>query len=324
MITASGKQGRCSDMSNDNKSENLNNAPDLTLIIPTYNCEAFLSETLGSVLPELPDSCELIVVDDGSDDDTPRMLEAYANSCKDRGNIRIAYRPHGGASAARNAGLDLAHGRYIAFMDCDDLLREGFFEESLRLIDSDADMYIFGFERVDKAWEPGSEEISYSRLKSRAYESASEFADEYIRTRALLVYSACNKFYKRSIVEDNKIRFKEGLVFGEDRLFNYDYIPCCKGIETSEILMFRYMQRSDKSATTRYMPDYFKTALMLHQAKMNCFLPLAADASEDEKDEFERYDIMTEIRRAKERFEAHPEEAEESLPLIEKVLEELD
>lgn len=93
----------------------------LSVIVPTYNCEAWADECLDSVLRQLPENAELIVVDDGSQDATPRLLAAYENTRK---NLRIVYRPHLGASAARNAGLEAARGEFVAFLDCAQKCRE--------------------------------------------------------------------------------------------------------------------------------------------------------------------------------------------------------
>ena len=80
-------------------------SPRLSVILPTYNCEAFLTQTLENVLLQLTEDCELIVVDDGSTDDTSRILKDYEGL---RENIRIVCNEHSGASGARNKGLELA------------------------------------------------------------------------------------------------------------------------------------------------------------------------------------------------------------------------
>lgn len=95
----------------------------LSIIVPAYNCEAYLDECLESVTSQLPPDCELIVVDDGSQDSTPRKLAAL-DGVQD--NLCILLREHGGASAARNAGLAAANGEFIAFLDCDDRMCPGF------------------------------------------------------------------------------------------------------------------------------------------------------------------------------------------------------
>ena len=164
----------------------------LSLIIPSYNCAENLDDTLMSVLSQLPDDCELIVVDDGSSDDTPGMLRKYADEYS---GLRIALKENGGVSTARNTGLDMAGGEWIAFTDCDYILKEGFFERALPVTDTAADLCIFSYERVELM---GDEElVAPLMLADRTYNTASDFADDYVRTRHLLIYSACNKFYRK-------------------------------------------------------------------------------------------------------------------------------
>ena len=287
----------------------------LSLIIPSYNCAEYLDETLMSVLSQLPDDCELIVVDDGSSDAAPDILSRYA---AEYGGLRIALKENGGVSTARNTGLDMAGGEWVAFMDCDDILKEGFFEKALPFTNTAADLCIFSYERVELMGE--EELVAPLMLADRTYNTASDFADDYVRTRHLLVYSACNKFYRKEIIDKNGIRFREGLSFGEDRLFNYTYLRYCGSVITSSIRMFRYMQRNPESASKRSFPDYFNTIMMLHNAKMDCFLELSGGTTGAEKRAFVGYDLSTEMGRMIDRFSDYPEEKEENLPKINRFL----
>ena len=245
----------------------------LSLIIPTYNGIAYLDETIQSVLPQLTDDEELIIVDDGSGDGTAERLEQYDRSTPE--NVKILLREHAGVSAARNAGLDAASGGWVTFMDGDDCLMDGFFQDRRAVMERDADLYIFSFQRVemvpDETGDGFREVVAPLTVADRFYEKAADYADHYIRDRHLLVYSACNKFYRKSLLDEHRIRFREDMAFGEDRMFNYDYLKCCGSIVTSRLCMFRYMQRNADSASRRDFPDYFDTVMKLHQAKVECF-----------------------------------------------------
>jgi glycosyltransferase involved in cell wall biosynthesis len=293
----------------------MSKKPVVSLIIPTYNCAGFLDETMGSVLDQLPEDCELVVVDDGSTDETPELLREYE---KTYDKLKISLQPHGGVSAARNAGLDLAEGEWIAFMDCDDMLKADFFENAMPLPDDETDLYIFSFERVELL---GAEElVSPLMVCDRVFDTVSDFADAYVRSRHLLIYSACNKFFRKSILDENGIRFRNGMSFGEDRLFNYDYLVHCGRVRTSSVRMFRYIQRNPESASKRSFPDYYDTIIMLHNAKMECFLKLSKGTTQSEKRAFKGYDISNEVSRMIDRFDEHPNEKEENLPKINRLL----
>ena len=308
------------DLANKEKSEagdlfiNIYNMPVLSIIIPAYNCEKFIAQCLDSVLAQLPEDCELIVVDDGSTDDTSRILKDYEGL---RENIRIVCNEHSGASGARNKGLELARGEYVTFLDCDDCMTDGFLAKSRELFEKQAGLYIFGIERAYL-----SGDSDFWTVENRIYDNASEFADEYIRKRHLLVYSNCNKFYQRRIIEASKLRFDETVDFGEDRLFNYRYLTLLdeKTIITSEMIMLKYIQRDGDSMSTRHIPGYFQMVYRLHKIKMQCFFDLSKDVTEDERLDFEAYDISREIEKTIDRFEAHPEERAENLPDINQLI----
>lgn len=298
------------------KSEDFDaRTPLVSIILPTWNCEEYLEEALLSVLSQLPEDNELIVVDDGSTDTTVQKLAELDGK---RPNIRITFRKHAGASAARNSGLDMARGKYVSFLDCDDVLRDDFLKDSRPLLSRDAALYIFGIERV-----PLDGESEFWRVKDRVYESVSDFADEYVRIRKLLIYSNCNKFYRRDILVRNGIRFDETLDFGEDRLFNYRFLSCCQGeghIVTSAQISIRYMQRGYASLSTRYVPNYFRRVMLLHEEKMKCFQKLAGGVSDEEFFDFEACDLSREIENTLARFEEHSEEKTENLPEINRLL----
>ncbi|MER2234788.1 MAG: glycosyltransferase [Candidatus Limivicinus sp.] len=285
----------------------------LSIIIPAFNCREYLDEGLQSILCQLPSDCELIVVDDGSDDGTKELLAGYEGA---QDNVHVLYREHGGASAARNAGLDAAAGEYVTFMDCDDCMRDGFLRDSLPLLEEGTDLYIFGIERVLLS---GVRELW--TVRDKVYPDVSAFADEYIRIRQLMVYSNCNKFYRRSVIEEQYLRFDEGMSFGEDRMFNFRFLSCCRGrILTSALIMFHYIQRSVGSMSSKHIPGYFSCVSRLHEAKMDCILPLSTGTTEEEKLDFIAYDVSREIERTLARFEEHPEEKEENLPAINRIV----
>lgn len=282
--------------------------PLLSIVIPTYNCADYLDECLHSVLDQLPEDCELVVVDDGSTDGTADLLASYeaASGC-----LKVLYNEHKGASGARNSGLDAASGAYVAFVDCDDMLKPGFLAESRYLLEQDIDLCIFGIERIHI---DGNSE--FWTVSDADYPNASAFADEYICNRHLLVYSGCNKFYRKAIIDELGLRFDETTDFGEDRLFNYAFIKKCKRIVTSSTIMLAYLQRIMDSLSSKHVDGYYERAMSLHEAKMNCFLGLSQGTTEDQKLDFLAYDLSREIEMTIERFSAHPEERDESLPLI--------
>ena len=280
----------------------------LSIIVPAYNCAPYLSECLHSILDQLPEDCELIVVDDGSTDETPIILKALAGT---QPNLQISFCAHTGVSGARNTGLSLASGRYAAFLDCDDRLRPGILKTVRPQLEAEADLYIFGIERI--FLNGGHEDWT---LEDRTYSDVSDFADEYIRTRRQLLYSICNKFYRRSIIEKLTLRFDENITFGEDRLFNFRYLSECRRIITSGQMLYQYIQRSADSLSAAYVPDYFGKILALHEAKVQCFSALSKGTTLEERRAFAAKDIASEVITTVRRFPDHPKEEAENLPHV--------
>lgn len=203
----------------------------------------------------------------------------------------------------------------MTFIDCDDRLQEGFLAHSLPMLSRDADLYIFGIERI-----PLSGIREYWTVQDRVYPDASAFADEYVRIRQLLIYSNCNKFYRMHVIDQMGLRFTEDIAFGEDRLFNFQYLTACGGVVTSSEIMLQYIQRGDQSMSSRHISAYFSLVRSLHEAKMDCILRLSRGTTETEKLDFIAYDVSREIEKTLERFARHPEEKEENLPAINRII----
>lgn len=114
----------------------------VSVIIPTYNRSAFLKEAVESVLAQSAGADEVIVVDDGSTDETPRVLEAFGPS------VRSLRRENSGVSAARNAGIEAARGEWLAFLDSDDLWRPRKLEKQLAYLSVRPDIRICQVEEI--------------------------------------------------------------------------------------------------------------------------------------------------------------------------------
>ena len=283
----------------------------VTFIVPTYNCEDYVEEVVNSITGQMNTDDELILVDDGSSDRTREKLEQY----RDCESITLIYDEHKGPSAARNTGLNNAQGEYVTFVDCDDLLKSGFVEKVEDLLYQKADLYIFGIERI-----PLEGNREYWKVKDKKYEDVSEFADDYIINGHLLVYSNCNKFYKRGIIEKLALRFSEEMDFGEDRVFNYEYLKGCGSIITSKQIMLSYVQRNLSSLSSRYIANYFEKAKKLHEMKIRTFLSLAKNVSDEDKCKFASRDVRREIEIELDRFETNPKEEEENLPAVNEMI----
>ena len=200
--------------------------PKLSVIVPAYNAEATIAEAIGSILASTLDDLELIVVDDGSEDGTRELAEGYAVH---DGRIRVAGQAHAGVSAARNLGMDLAQGEYLAFVDADDLVAPSHFES------------LYGFAAPDRLDWVASGQLCLRRSEDGYLSEGESYAfPENLSLRGASARDAASRavfrapepgghlaqvilgLYRREFVLALSIRFREEFAYGEDLLFNLE------------------------------------------------------------------------------------------------------
>lgn len=186
--------------------------PYYSVIIPVYNVENNIKKCIESVLSQSFSDFELILVDDGSSDASGRICEKYAE--KDE-RVIVIHQKNQGVSAARNRGLEEATGEYVVFIDGDDFVEKDIL---YHLNQSDADLVLVGF----------SDYFNNAITKIILYDN--EYwkinSDEGI-LRFLKMQSSVfvwGKRYKKSIIDENNIKFRCDMKFNEDNIFNNDYI----------------------------------------------------------------------------------------------------
>jgi len=172
----------------------------LSIIIPVYRVEATLSRCLESVTAQMDSDWEVILVDDGSPDQCPRLCDEWARR---DARIRVIHKANGGLSDARNAGLDAARGELIAFADSDDEVGDGTYREALQAMTADVDMVEFPVRRFC-----GSPHEQTLTFRPAVYTDAAVY---WLQGRAYEHTYAWNKIYRRCLFEG--VRFPVGRVF---------------------------------------------------------------------------------------------------------------
>ena len=182
------------------------NSPIISIITPVYNAERHLKHCINSILAQKQVDWELLLIDDGSIDESGHICDYYAQNDQ---RIHVVHKENGGASSARNVGLDRAKGDWICFIDADDTVSEEYvplhFEENV-------DMYVQQWKFHGEAF--FKEQIPSQVVKEDKKESFLRQYAHFDTFRGILC-----KFIKRSIVEKYSIRFNEQLRLGEDTLF---------------------------------------------------------------------------------------------------------
>lgn len=208
----------------------------LSVIIPVYNVAPYLRECLDSVSGLTSLSWEAIVVDDGSTDGSSSICDEYA-AVDNR--FKVIHQQNSGVAVARNAGLDIAQGEWIWFVDSDDVINSNFAIENISCFDS-FDYILFGLE----SFEDGSD------MPGMPSQSCTISSEE--RKNDFLMHNVCyhhpRLFYRRNVIErDRKIRFPLGVRVGEDLEFQYKYLMRCMAPAKLSATLYYYRQRNSSA-----------------------------------------------------------------------------
>ena len=209
----------------------------ISVIMPVYNVEKYLPESIESVLNQDHRNLELILIDDGSTDGSGGICDAYA--LKDS-RVRVIHQGNGGAAAAKNAGLRIASGTYLSFVDSDDYLQPNVYGYMLNVLrENHADAVQFSFQDVYQSWkEP--QILTPCVLNEREY--LIRFTKDW--TCALL----WNKLYKRSLFDG--VFFEEGHKI-DDEYFTYrGFLEPCKVIFDSTVI-YNYRKRASSVMSSK-------------------------------------------------------------------------
>lgn len=194
----------------------------ISIIVPVYNSENTLHRCVDSILNQKFDDWELLLIDDGSKDSSRNICDDY--SAKDK-RIRVFHKKNGGASSARNLGLDNACGDWITFCDSDDFVYPDWLNNYVENISDNIDLICQGFE-CDKILIDELKDTKAFGLKYRG-----NVKDGILQLNKIysLGYTWV-KLFRRNILENNKIRFDIRYNYWEDQEFCFKYFCCIKNI----------------------------------------------------------------------------------------------
>ena len=189
----------------------MNSAPLISIIVPAYNVEKYIKTCLDSLINQTYSNFEIIVINDGSTDQTEKILNEYESNPK----IRIFSQKNGGLSAARNQGLNLANGELVCFIDSDDSVKSDYLEKLAAPFfeDSNIDITVCGYQEKFE-----NSEINHV-LKSQKITGAQATKDLLIKQQDFNVL-AWNKLYRKKLFSNNHIEYPAGQIH-EDNLTTY-------------------------------------------------------------------------------------------------------
>ena len=216
--------------------------PKVSIIVPIYNSEKCLKRCIDSILAQTYFDYELILVNDGSQDNSGEICDDYAQ--KDS-RIIVFHKENGGASSARNAGLDIAKGDYITFVDSDDTVSTNY----LNSFSYNADFEVAGLETVGN-----NNEVDYPNNEIFLENSLEIYNWFLLDSHRKFLTSICSKLFLKKNIESALLKFDTSLKYGEDTIFIYNYLSHCKKIYLSPNVIYQYYVNSglwDKKYTLK-------------------------------------------------------------------------
>ncbi len=224
--------------------------PQISIIVPVYNCEEFLKDSVSSLLNQTFSDFEVILIDDGSTDNSPAICDKLAQ--KDN-RVKVFHTENGGPSRARNIGLDNALGDYIYFADSDDSVEAECLQTALKYLNEKGfEIVSFGITHIRN---DGSDVITYKYTELKSNDELKKALPTYFKYCD--VNPLCNKMFNADIIRKNNIRFLEGTVVEEDLMFNLEVFKHTNSMVIIPEAFYNYNCRTEGSVTTKYNPNKF-------------------------------------------------------------------
>lgn len=212
--------------------------PLISVIVPVYNVELYVNRCIDSILAQTYKNFEVILIDDGSTDNSGHICDEYAKVDK---RINVIHTKNKGLSSARNMGIEKSVGKYIIFCDSDDWIEEKAMENVLENVNYESvDLIIFGYS-MDF---PHENNIIKVDCINKEFESVNEFLLNYKFYRGNYLFGfVWNKLFRSEIIKNNNLIFELG-VFPEDLFFCFKYMHFCKNIKSVNCNLYHYMHES--------------------------------------------------------------------------------
>lgn len=232
-------------------------SPYFSLVMPAYNCDNTISTTIKSIQEQTFQDFELIIVNDGSTDNTEDLIKKHLAEDK---RIHLITTENNGPGSARNIGITKASGKYLYFLDADDSLpRETlqFFVEIIK--DDTVDLVVSSYKLIVMDKGNSVEEKIVGVNQDQLIASNENFMREiYPLMEKQLLYVIWNKVYKLDIVKSNQIKFPS-YKSCEDRLFNIQYFHYVNKVFLTKEVTYHYSFEGKRSLTNKFLPNKFET-----------------------------------------------------------------
>lgn len=231
-----------------------------SIIMPVYNAEDFLKDSLSSIISQDFGDYECILIDDGSKDRSFAIMQEYAGKSQ---KIRVFTQENHGPAYARNVGISKARGEYLLFIDCDDCYIPGTLKTLYsQLVTDRPDVLCFGYEETDGEQKSKKYAINETLFYKNKIDVEENFVD--IMEKRILIASTCNKAYARKMILENQLKLPEDVYLAEDLSFNVSVLEHADSYKFIPNVCYRYIHRNTTSIIKRFKKDKFEQLLKCH------------------------------------------------------------
>lgn len=223
----------------------------LSVIVPVYKVETYIRKCIDSIINQDFENYELILVDDGSPDKCGEICDEYS---KINNNIKVIHQKNQGVSCARNIGLQQAKGKYICFVDADDYIEKGYFQEINDIIKDNYDIIKFGDTKEEKVYNGFKDLLSNDKYSGTLW--------SYV--------------IKKELFDIYKIKFPLNVSHSEDHCVLFQLISVSRNIRTINKVFYRYQNREDSAihqklthkAADSHLNALYQILLFFHNRKI--------------------------------------------------------
>ncbi len=238
--------------------------PKISIIVPVYNCEKYLDEAIKSVLNQTLRELEVIIVNDGSTDNSLDIANKYS-SIDNR--VKVLTQDNQGVSAARNLGLEAAKGEYIGFIDGDDWIESDMYKTLYSIaIKENVDLVISNFEQELEGKNIISRLDISTDIVLKEKDIVKKVLPQFLQHEKL--NTVCNKLFKSEIIKNYNIRFPKGVALGEDGVFNINYFTNIKSLMYIDYSGYHYREVEGSATRNIFEKDYFSRSLEVYNEEI--------------------------------------------------------
>ena len=279
-----------------------------SVILPVYNAAQTLHRCLDSLVPQLREDTELLIINDGSTDASPEICAEYAARCP---QIRFFSKENGGVSSARNLGLENACGEYVLFVDSDDAVREDYFSTLDSALRDKPELLIFGMEQLGRA--SRVRPASCPEASFRGRECVTALAKALRRQEFNLITT---KVFRRELIEAQRLRFDRRLDIGEDKVFSLAYAVHIHHLRRIPDRLYQLSMDRRDSLSRKKRDNLLSSVLLEHRLLLDSLQE--SDLPEEEKAVYNRaiqysfyrsaYTVCRKVRQDASEPGSHPEQ----------------